>query len=428
MKIIRHVLLFLIIAVMLLPLVQQRILHLSMRPLVGVQDTLSDPKFTFSKFFDLSYQEQKSSFLDEKAGFRPFLIRLKNQVDYSVFNYTQSGGVVIGEERCLFLKSYINNYCGIEFQGVRRIDFEVKRLALVGQELKKKNVDLLLILAPGKASFNQELIPSRYHKNQVTNYEYYSKRLSVSGLNVIDMNKWFRQLKQSTPYPLFPRNGVHWTSYAVGLAADSMVRYIEKLRNIDMPEMSYDKVHLSDTLKYSDNDAGDLMNLMCNPVNIPMPYPEFTYRAEGKHRPDVITIADSYWWGFITTGVSRNVFGKARYWFYGKDIYEDESKIGTVAAIDIHQELEKQEVVIMLVTEATWMLFPFGFTDAYLKDFKPETMADKELQVEMLMDKIRRDPAWYRSIVEKAGRNNLSTEEQLRKDALYMIELENKGK
>ena len=92
------------------------------------------------------------------------LIRLKNQVDYSLFNYTQSGGVVIGEERCLFLKSYINNYCGIEFQGVRRIDFEVKRLALVGQELKKKNVDLVLILAPGKATLNQELIPSRYHK------------------------------------------------------------------------------------------------------------------------------------------------------------------------------------------------------------------------------------------------------------------------
>jgi len=428
MKTTRQILFILILLGMLLPFFQNNFLKIPLLPLVGVQDTLGEPKFSFRGFLDLSYQESEGSYLAEKAGFRPLLVRLKNQVDYSVFNYTMSGGVVIGKDGCLFLESYINNYCGIEFRGVRKIDYEVKRLALISRELKKKNVDFLLILAPGKASFDREQIPSRYRKKNITNYGYYSKKLAVSGVNVIDMNAWFGKLKEHSPYPLFPASGVHWSSYAVALAADTMVRYLERLRNIDMPEISYDKVRMSDTMKYSDNDAGDLMNLLCATRNSPMPYPEFHYRSEGKHKPDAVIIADSYWWGFITSGISRNIFGKAQYWFYGQDIFEDEKKTGTVAAVNIHQELEKQDVVIMLVTEATWMLFPFGFTDAFLKDFKPETDADKALQVEIMMDNIRRDPKWYRAIVEKAARNRVAAEEQLRTDALYMIGLENKKK
>ncbi|MFZ4521610.1 MAG: alginate O-acetyltransferase AlgX-related protein [Bacteroidales bacterium] len=428
MKATRHILFILILLGMMVPAMQYLVFELPVKPLVGVQDTLSNPKFSVATFRDMSYQERKSAFLDEKAGFRPSMIRFKNQLDFSVFNYTNSGGVVIGREGCLFLGSYIKNYCGLEFQGVRKINYEVARLALAARELKKKNVEFLLVLAPGKATFNRELIPSRYRKMPLTNYDYYARKLAASGLNVIDMNAWFRQLKPHSTYPLFPENGVHWSSYGVAMAADSMIRYIEKLKSIDMPEMTISKVVMSDSLRYSDHDAGDLMNLLCPKRSKPMPYPEFTFNSTGKHKPDAVIIADSYWWGVITSGISKNIFGKARYWFYGRDIYEEEVKMGTVAGIDIHQELEKQEVVVMLVTEATWMLFPFGFTDTFLKDFKPVTDADREMQVEIMMDNIRRDPKWFGAIVEKAERNHVTAEAQLRTDAQYMIGLGNKGK
>ena len=425
---IKQLLLALIISFMLLPFLQVNILKMPMTPLVGVQDTLSKPAMTILGFFDGRWQERRMKYAAEKAGFRPWLIRLKNQADYSLFNYTESGGVVIGREGCLYLKSYLNNYCGIEFQGTRRIDYEVQRLTMVSRELNKKNVSFILVLAPGKATFEQEKIPSRYRKKAVTNYEYYARKLASSGIDLIDLNRWFRQLKGSERYPLFPKNGVHWTSWGVALAADTITRHIEKLRNIDMPEIDFNRVYLSDTMKYSDNDAGDLMNLFCLKGNDPMPYPEFSYNQAGKHRPDIVAIADSYWWGFITSGISRNIFGKTRYWFYNKDIYDDEQKLGTVAGTDIHAELEKQEVVIMLITEATWMLFPFGFTDSFLKDYQHETGADREMQIMIVMDNIRRDPKWYRAVAEKAEKNHVPAEEQLRKDAEYIIGLENNKK
>lgn len=424
----KQFLLLFIIFLLFLPVIQVNVLKMKMTPLVGVQDTVTKPAFTTRGFLDGSWQERRMNYAAEKAGFRPWLIRLKNQLDYSLFNYTGSGGVVIGREGCLFLKSYINNYCGIEFQGTRRIDYEVQRLTAVSRELKKKNVSFLLVLAPGKATFEQEKIPARYRKRPITNYEYYSRKLASSGIDVIDLNRWFRELKGKTPYPLFPKNGVHWTSYGVALAADTITHCIEKLRSIDMPEIDFSRIRISDTMRYSDNDAGDLMNVFRLKGNTPMPYPEFSYIREGKHRPDIVAIADSYWWGFITSGISRNIFGKARYWFYNKDIYDDEQKLGTVAGTDVCAELEKQEAVIVLVTEATWMLFPFGFTDAFLQGLQPETGADREMQISIVMDRIRREPNWYHAIMEKAEKNHVPAEEQLRRDAEYLIGLENNKK
>ena len=428
MKTARHILFLIILLGMLLPGIQNNILKIKMKPLIGIKDTLTKPVFTTKTFRNMTFQERMGTWYTQQLGFRPWLIRLRNQVDYSLFNYTNSEGVVIGKEGDLFLGSYINNYCGIEFQGVRKINYEVKRLSLISRELKKKNVDLLIVLAPGKATFDQEMIPERFRKRPVTNYGYYSTQLASAGLNVMDLNAWFRNMKNKASYPFFSKNGVHWSSYAVALAADTLIKYIEKIRGIDMPEISIPHVTMSDSLHSSDNDAADLMNLLRDPYNGPMPYPEFTYNQAGKTRPNVVTIADSYWWGIITTGISRNIFGKARYWFYGKDIYEDENKVGTVATIDMHAELEQQDVVILLLSEATWQLFPFGFSDAFLKNFAPETEADREAQIGILMDNIRRTPDWYRAVADKAARLHVPVEEQLRQDALYLIDQEKNKK
>ncbi len=425
MKTIRLLLLLLLFLALLLPLAQKALMPIPMKPLYGVTDTLAGPGFSRSSFFDGTYQLRMEAWITQQTGFRPWLIRLKNQVDYSLFNHTGSGGVVIGKEGCLFLESYIKNYCGIEFQGTRKIEYEVNQLKLLARDLKKKNVDFLVVVAPGKATFNQELIPARYRKKGITNYDHYLRKMKSAGLHVIDLNAWSRKIKPSASYPLYPKTGVHWSSYCVTLACDTLVRYIESLRQIDMPEIIMAGVPVSDSLRYSDNDAARLMNLICDPANGPMPYPRLTFNTEGKTRPRAVIVADSYWWGVITSGISCQVFSRPRYWFYGRDVYEEEEKICPVSSISVRHELQQQDIVILLLTEATWQIFPFGLTDAYLRDFVPDTPDDDELQMSILMDKIRNDSAWYRTVREKALRNHLPADEQIRRDARYLI---NEGK
>jgi len=233
--------------------------------LIGVADSTLRPVFSIKAYYTSEFQPVFQKYTEEKMGFRPTLIRLRNQFDYSVFRYTQASGVVIGKNGMLFNITYIQNYMGSVFKGEQEIRSEISRLKMIQDELKKHNVDFLVIFAPGKATYYSELIPGYFRKRPVTNYQAYIENLSGSGINFIDMNAWFLKLKGKTKYPLYPLNGTHLSTYGTALAADSMFRYIEKLRKIDLPGFSWDKVTLSDTMRYSDNDLGELLNL-CRPV------------------------------------------------------------------------------------------------------------------------------------------------------------------
>jgi len=426
MKGIKYLLLLFVLCLVGLHLAQRSLIIFKQSPLIGVADTTKRPVLSWNTYFNQEFQPVLQKFLEEKMGFRPMLIKLRNQFDYSVFNYTQAPGVVIGKNGMLFIESYIQNRKGSVFKGKAQIRNEVRRLKLIQDELKKHNVDFILIFAPGKATFYSELIPDHYKQRPVTNYQTYINDLTGSGINFIDMNAWFLKLKGKTNYPLYPLNGTHWSTYGIGLAADSMFRYIEKLRNIELPGFSWDQVTVSDSMRYADNDVGELLNLWHPLKPIPMPYPHFIYKQEGKTRPNVVAIGDSYWWGFTGTGVTANVFAKDRYWFYFRDMKENEQPAGLVADANLKEQLFSQDLVILMVTEATYMLFPYGFIESFYEKCMPASAEVLQIKLEQYIVKIKNDPAWYQSIMEKARTSGHSIEEQLKMDAQFMVDQEEK--
>jgi hypothetical protein len=426
MKGIKYLLLLCVFGLFGLHFVQRSFSIFKQQPLIKVADTTKRPVFNWSAYKSREFQTVFQKYIEEKMGFRPILIKLRNQLDFSVFNYTQAPGVVIGKKGMLFIESYIQNSRGSVFKGEEQINNEVRRLKVIQDELKKHNVDFLLIFAPGKATFYSELIPDRYKQRPITNYQYYIKVLSGSGINFIDLNAWFLKLKGKTAYPLYPLTGTHWSTYGIGLAADSMFKYIRKLRNIDLPDFSWDKVIVSDSMRYADNDVGELLNLWRPVKPIPMPYPHFVYKQEGKERPKVIAIGDSYWWGFTGTGITSNVFAKDRYWFYFRDMKVNEQPDGLVANTDLKEQLFSQDLVILMVTEATYMLFPYGFIENFYKRCMPASAEVNQIKLEEYSSKIMNDPDWYRNVSEKARKNKRSINDQIKLEAQYMIDQEQK--
>ncbi|MEI7983424.1 MAG: hypothetical protein WCI71_17370, partial [Bacteroidota bacterium] len=203
---------------------------------------------------------------------------------------------------------------------------------------------------------------------------------------------------------------------------------IEKMRHIDLPEFGLKTVEMSDSLRYSDNDACDLMNLFFPPHHDPMPYPHFTYQSEGKIRPRVMTIADSYWWGFASTGITQNVFSEDNYWFYNKEIIRNGKKEKNVSDVNLKEEIDKQDVLIMMVTEATYELFPYGFIETFFTLYLTSGEANKAVLLEIKIEEIKRNAEWYQSIVAKAAKNKIPVEEQLKLDAQYMIDQQKNSK
>ena len=426
MKVIKYLLLFSVFILLGFHAVQRAFKIYPQPPLIGVADTTKRPAFTLNSYYYRGFQPGYEKYTEEKMGFRTTLIKLRNQLDYSVFNYTEAPGVVIGKNGELYIESYIQNYTGAVYKGEDLTRKDVRRLKMIQDELKKHNVDFLLVFAPGKASFYPEDIPDHYRKRPVSNYKSYIRALQGSEINFIDMNAWFLRMKGKTKYPLYPLNGTHWSCYGIGLAADSLFRYIEKLRHIDLPDFSWDQVTVSDSMRYADNDVGELMNLWKPIKPIPMPYPHFVYKHDGKTRPRVISIGDSYWWGFTYTGISANVFAKDNYWFYFRDIMDNEKKTGLVANMDLKEQLFSQDMVILMVTEATFQLFPYGFTDAFFENCMPASAEVLEAKLTHYIEKIKNDPAWYKSVEEKAKTNGNTIEVQLKLDARYMIDQEKK--
>jgi hypothetical protein len=159
-----------------------------------------------------------------------------------------------------------------------------------------------------------------------------------------------------------------------------------------------------------------------------MPYPKFFYKAEGKTRPRVMTIADSYWWGFASSGITENVFSFDNYWFYNKVIFVNGMKVKSVGEANLKDEIDKQDLLILLVTEATYELFPFGFIEDFFTKYMSSRETDEKVLLEIKMEEIKRTPQWYKSIVEKARKNGIPVEEQLKKDAQYMINQQKIGK
>jgi hypothetical protein len=74
---------------------------------------------------------------------------------------------------------------------------------------------VLVILAPGKASYFPEFIPDEMATitKLNTNYEGYKAELKESTVPFIDAHQWFRNMKDTSRYPLFPKCGIHWSKY-----------------------------------------------------------------------------------------------------------------------------------------------------------------------------------------------------------------------
>jgi hypothetical protein len=193
------------------------------------------------------------------------LVRLNNQISYAFFNKANAKTVVIGKNNYLYEENYIKAYFGSDFIGSDSILHQVQKLKFIADTLARLNKDLILVFAPGKASFFPEYIPQKYLKQRKeTNFESYLKFAKENNLNLIDFNSFFRSQKGISQFPLYPKYGIHWSYYAACFATDSIAKYIELIRQIDIRDIIWDKITI-EPARNGDNDIMVGMNLLFEP-------------------------------------------------------------------------------------------------------------------------------------------------------------------
>lgn len=402
------------------------------KPLHGAITVPEKPIFSAKTWFDASYQKSYDDYLEQGIGFRSTLIRINNQIAFSVFDTALANGVIIGKKNCLYEYNYIKAYEGIDFSGFDKINQEIEKAKYIQNKLKESGKQFLIVFVPGKASYFPEFIPDKYQvkDRSFTNYDTYTKRCREEGINYLDLNKWFMQMKDTSRYPLYTKAGIHWSLYGVALSVDTLVKVMQRMAGIKMVGYGWDGIELSSKPRETDDDIAQGMNVLFPVKTGVLAYPKIRF-DEGPDRvkPNVLVVGDSYYWNIMGSGTAARLFGDNNFWYYNREAHNpawpEPKKVSDLNLVDV---IKKQQFIMLMFTEANLSRFGFGFIDdAYNALQHPEkssiiSPAEKEKRVQEIIADIRRKPDMVKLIRDKSVKNKVSFEKMLHGDATWIFE------
>ena len=446
MKTFKQIWFLFLLAVLFLPMLQSLFHFVDEKPLDGAFVEAKRPVVSLKNLYHETAQDSLTAWCTEQTGFRKTMIRVNNQLLYSAFGKVSAIGPVKGKDGYTFIEeSYIISYTGETYLGEAAIRENTRRLKLIQDMLRAKGVTLLPVFTLGKASYYPELIPDKYiaKRHETNNYQEYLKAFDEQGVAMIDFNRYLCGWKGREEHPFYCNLSAHWTVYTASLAMDSLVRYMEGVTQREQAHFhidGYDTTYLMN----QDDDLYRMMNLLLPLPRNTVDQPQFCF-TEG-YRPKVLAISDSYWWTVYAWNVAlpQHLFADGGFWFYNKTIYPERTPIQNVESVDYRQEIENQEFVLLVCTEATNHLWPYGFIERYLSGYdnvfrykQPEQydaadslyLVFRNEEIVKNIGRIKESPEWLDGVTRQAEEKGITLEQSLWDNAeyTYRMDIEPKG-
>jgi len=422
----------LILFLLFCPMMQQKFSLLQIGALDGydpTKNTVKDSVFSSGIWHNGVYQQAFEQYQSKTFGFRNWAIRLHNQWDYSMFNQSNASSVVIGKEHYLYGIDYVQAYNGEDFVGEERIKSNLDRYERVLDTLQKMGKKVIFTILPNKARLYAEYLPNRYVKDRTnvqTNYDVYTTEMDKRGLSYIDFDEWFRTIKNTAEYPLFPQTGIHLTQYGTKLFTDTLLNRIEQLTGKDIPELTWTNVATSTRAKGEDDDAEETLNLIFPMSYFPLPYADsisFNYKDTTKTRLKSLAIGDSFYWEFIKWDGMKQVFDEGQFWYYYRDAHPYGPR--DVRGLNLAQELADKDVIIII--NGAFNLWHFGFnfhTDFYQHFFRDEVINDPAFIEELIQEQMEsayKNQEWTNYMKQQAKELDQPFETVLYNNAAYIV-------
>jgi hypothetical protein len=405
------------------------------KELLGVVTVSEKCVPTTDSIMNGAFQQCATIYLNNHLGFRNTLIRLNNQVTFSLFRISSASIVLIGKDHFLFQTGYINSYLGNDYAGRTQIAGKVRRLLEFQKIMERYNVHFILAFCPSKARFMPEKLPDKVSsKGHFTNYDTYVDILNNEGkeIHFIDFNRYFQAMKDTCSFTLYPKAGIHWSNFSSRYyALDSLLRYMEHLSGEKYARLETDRIYWSDSLLTPDDDLSEMLNLMLPYPAGKVSYADFAIDTAGKTKPDVLTIGDSYYWQIYGFDKISSIFRQSDFWVWN-EVRFPKSKYSGIKADDytfLKQDLLGHNFIILMVTETNLPTL-LNFDEQIYALFDPNNPVVRELQkkradrIGFFKKLILNDPKWSALVRQKAVDRKISFEQMLENDAEYMVDEE----
>lgn len=425
-----------ITAILLIPLIiwlQQTTHFIPVKGLKGAFKEATVPKISGENWLNGQYQSATETYLSEHFGFRSLFTRFNNELSFELFGEGLKNNILVGKEHYLYEQNYIDAYYGLNFIGEERMKAKVYALQQTRNILNAAGKELLVMIAPGKASYFPEFLPkSHLLPADSTNYKSFIRLLKKHQIPTLDIKQWFAELKNQTPYPLFNRTGVHWTLYGGYLAADTLIRQIEQLRDIDLPDLVVDRIETSYKPRKSDDDIEQTLNLLTDIPTRKLAYPITHIDTTNKQKLKALVIGDSFYWTLYHMNISNQVFNQGDFWYYYNKRYNFAMNLTRMPLTDINIDyhFRQYDLIILETNEPNIGGFPWGFTEDILQ-LPPDylNMNLNELtqwnlkrsdKVKYYSHLIKNNPKWMAGVEKKALDRKIPLDSMIYRDALFM--------
>ena len=424
------------------PIIQEWTGIFPVKPMKGVFVPTPKPEFSFETYKTNAYQTQIDKYTSENFGLRETVIKLYNQYLWDFFHKTHVSKeqIVYGKDGWLYQPGAISDYYQKQFryyaadsaQMASMLSKEAHRLLLLQQVLESYGTHLFVCLVPAKDLIYPEFLPD----DKDTIYEgepkisarfFNEEEFTRLGVNHLNSEQWFLRIKDTANFALFPKTGMHWSRYAALQAADTLVRYMENLGDINMKNLVIGPKEL-DNARNPDDDLESLLNLL-RPISKPK-----YYYAEGTtdgdptaSQPKMIVIGDSFWWVIAAQIPLKEVFSRVPYWYYNSTVYYD-NRYHSVDELNLAEELVSSDFVVLFYCATQQYRMNDGFTQKALKALCVKdsvAVMDStdfvEREIQRNIGKILATPSSMENIREKAALNHKTVEKAVRDDAKWIV-------
>lgn len=386
----------------------------------------SDVELNWHNWINGVYQNKADAIATEHIGYRGFATRLRNQIDYSFFKLAHSDKAIVGKDNILFDEWYLNAWTGRTFIGEDFIDIKLHKLKMVQDTLRKLGTELIFVLAPDKATFFEDKIPDYYQQNKfgISNYSYLTQRSKEIKINFIDLNTYFLAIKDTIPHPLYPKSGIHWSTYGSYIALDTIIKYIENTKQIDLNDITIDDIEITNIPKHPDYDIGQNINLLRQIPQWDMAYPKLSFEDNpNKPKPKMLVTGDSYYFNIYSFDFTEHLFSNNAFWYYANWVYPEYYKERTEASsLNFRKEIEDKDILLMMVTGRFMHNIDWLVIEKLFNIYYPNVLWKKNYDRRA---SIHIDHDYFYWLVEGADKMGLTIDEKLNIDANYLLSMEN---
>ncbi len=234
--------------------------------LKGFIKEIKTPTLDLAHFKSHDVQKYVEEKLTIQLPLRSFLIRLNNQIYYSLFKRSHSNlaKIVVGKSNQLFEMVYINSYCGFVDTAfsdpVKLIDW-ANKIKILSDFFEKQGKTFVYVITPSKAEYVPEAIPTRFHckiQGTAPHVKTIERLLTERKIRYVNGSDLMFALTEKHGVPMFPKGGSHWNMLAASEEANALIATINGSGHVRLNPIQFDYQLQHDAL----GDDRELMGLL----------------------------------------------------------------------------------------------------------------------------------------------------------------------